>query len=359
MHYERRYLQYNELVFAEVVSTEYGEYDASWKTYDTDYGFSHGSYAPQKRLGGILRSGSVDLTLTFDLKKLPCEQRPFFIRFAKSQLTTQGKLWAIEDNTLIWAYAYITSYSSSVDVRKDTFEVDVSFDIPEGYWHKADKQKTFIVPWDVCDFMECLNYKDIHPCKATNEDCCNCSKKTPVVLEDCDCCCDMPDKEQALCYFTDYQAFYDKCGVPFKIVYDCNAAEKYFSNFLSDERMGQKFCGTCGQMAVGILYSDTDIPTEDVTITLHGQMVDPYIEINGNGNIIKGEYNGVLEIHPDGSVYSYTDGCGSCDPLPTSVWVVPEGMNYGWTVKQGNNRVIIDAGCCTYCAYISVGSLTI
>lgn len=355
MHYARAYLQYNELVFSEVVSTEYNDYDVSWKSFGEEYGFAHGSYAPQKVLGGLIKSGSIDLTLTFDLKKLPCEQRPFFIRFAKSQLTTQGKLWAIEDNILIWAQAYITSYSSSVDARRDTFEMDVSFDIPEGYWHKADKQKTFIVPWDMCDFMECMNYHNIQPCKRLDTDCCDCGEKKQH-KEDCSCCCDIPEMEQALCYFSDMQAFYAKCGAPYKIVYDCIAADKYFNTW--DDHMGQKFCGTCGRVAVGQFYSDTDIPTRGITVFMRGQMINPEITINDNTNIIKGEYEGVLEIHPDGSVYHYPDGCAACEPLPVSVWEIPKGMDYGWTIYQGNNRVLISAGCCAYCAYIRVDSLT-
>ena len=300
--------------------------------------------------------GSVDLTLSFNLRGLPCEHRPFFIRFAKAQVTRAGKLWAIEDNTLLWAHAVIADYSSSVDSRTDTFEMDVSFDIPEGYWHKADKLKTYVLPWDICDFMECMNYHEVNPCR--EGDCCNC-RHGEKPKETCECCDCGVDKYEALCYFHDHQRFYE-CGAAYRIVYDCAAAEKYFRDWLSDEHLGQKFCGTCGKPAAGLLYSDTDIPTDDIKITIHGKVTNPSITINDNMNIIKGEFNGVLEIHPDGSVYAAPEGCPCDVPLDTSAWVIPEGENYGWEVHQGNNSIIIEnAACCDFCAYVEVGARTL
>ena len=95
-----------------------------------------------------------------------------------------------------------------------------------------------------------------------------------------------------------------------------------------------------------------------ITILINGHVVNPYIEINGNGNLIKGEYDR-LTIYPDGTVTSGYDNCES--ELSVDKWVIPQGMDYGWEMHQGNNRVIIELGdCCqTACAYIMVDSLTI
>ena len=383
MRYRRHYIQYNDLVFDEIDMVDEDSYSAAFKSFESSYGFAHGSYMPQKKKGGLLRSGSVSMTLVFRMRKLPCEDRPYYIRFAKGQLTTQGKLWAVQDNTLIWANAYLTSYRESANSSTDELEIDVSFTLPEGVWHKANTLRTFLLPYDPCDFMDCYDFRDVELCRTH---CCDCEKKQEekkcltdtrrhhcgscegdcctgecVPATDCDCGCDTADKEDALCFHKeDIQRFYDPCGAGFRILYSCRLADKYFSDFLSDNHVGQKYCNECGGTIAGILYSDTDIPTEGVKIVLHGQMHDPYIEINGNGNYIRGDYDGVLEIHPDGSVYSHREDCHCDEPLPVDVWAIPAGMDYGWTVEQGNNRLIIDPGsCCHVCAWIEVDALTI
>lgn len=370
MLYKRRYIQFNNLVFGSVIDAD--DYTATWKTSDTEYGFIHGAYTPFKRKGGLLRSGRVSMTVVLNMQQLPCEDRPFYVRFVKNELATQGRLWAVQDNTLIWAYAYLTSYRESTRSRTNELEIDLNFELPEGVWHKADKRKTYLVPFDPCDFMDCYDYHEADPCV---DNCCDCDSK-PMIdsrcytvdiaccdckpIKICDCDCDAVTKEQSLCMMKDVlQKFYD-CEVQYRVIYSCIAAKKYFGDFLDDNRTGQKFCNDCGGPISGRLYSDTDLPTDGVKITLRGEMQNPYIEINGNGNTIKGEYSGVLEIRPDGTVYAYKDeNCPCEEPLPVDTWMIPSGMEYGWTVEQGYNRVIIDPGsCCHACAWIEVDALT-
>ena len=352
MIYKRHYLQYNDLVFDEADMIIEDDASVSFKTFESDYGWGHGAYSPQKRKGLWAEAGRVSFSITLKMKKLPCEQRPYYVRFAKSQLTTQGKLWAIQDNTIIWAYAILENFVEVNDSRRNEAIFDVDFSIPEGVWHKANKLKTFLLPYDKCDFMDCYDYHDIDQCG-----CCSCEPRNDT----CDCC-DCIEKDMALCYHTgELQNFYDKCGGGYKLVYDCAMAEKFFGGYYSDAQWGQKICSDCNKPIDGFLYSDTDIPTENVTITLHGAMKDPYVEINGNGNIIKGEYDGTLIIKPDGSVYFTKDiDCPACDPLDVSVWEIPENMEYGWTVYQGKNHIVVDPGeCCMVCAYFEVDALAI
>lgn len=345
MRYHRTYIQYGDLVFDDVYADASA---ATFKTFETEYGSSHGSYFPQKRKGGLLRASSVTMTLTWRMRMLPCEVRPFWPGHVKSELSTQGKLWAVQNGTLLWAHAYLTSFYDRTNSFLDTYEVDVEFYLPEGVWHKADKQRTFLVPYDPCD--GCHDFQEIRPC--LDQGCCNCG---PEPVEHCDCC-ECLEKEQALCYHLDEIKDFN-CHADFKVVYDCDAAEKYFSDFLSDERMGQKFCGLCGDPIVGQLYSETDIPTDGVKFTLMGEFKNPYIEVNGNGNYIKGEYNGVLEIYGDGQAYFGT--CEACEPLEVSAWVIPQGMSYGWTIEPGKNRLLIDGGCCgTNCAWVEMDNLS-
>ena len=355
MIYKRHYVQFNDLVFDDYDMVDESDTSVSFKSNTHDYTFRHGSYAPLKHKNMQAESGSVSLTLRLQMRKLPCDVRRFYPQFAVTQLTTAGKLWAVQNNTLIWAFAYITDYTSVVDAKKDELKVDVDFAIPEGVWHKADKQRTFLTPYDKCLFMDCYGYKDLSPCKS---ECCHCATTVPDCL-----CCDCYDvsKEMALCYFKDLQGYYDTCGSGYHIVYNCEAAQKFFGDLLDAEHFGQKFCNECAPIS-GLLYSDTEIPTNGIKITLHGAVNNPEIVINGNSNIIKGSYDGILEIYADGSVY-YTEGC--CPPVLQNVdkWVIPDGMSYGWEVHSGNNSLVIYTNsekCCDLvCAYVEIDALTI
>ena len=356
MIYKRHYIQYNDLVFDDLDMISEDGIGVSFKVSESEYGFGHGSYVPHKRGYMFVQAGNASFTLTLKMKKLPCEERPFYERFAKAELMKPGKLWAVQDNTIVWAYAYLNGIRESQNSKKDELELDVDMALPEGVWHKADKQKTFLVPYDVCEFMNCYDFHDVQPCMATS--CCTCEQ--PGSEKFCDCCddCNKVTKDMALCYnLNEIQNFYARCGSGYRIVYDCAAADRLFNPM--NEPIGQKICALNSPIIAGLLYSDTDIPTNGVRITIHGQMHNPYVEINGNGNYFMGDYDGYLIIEPDGSVYFTKDKCGECGPLDVSTWVVPLGADFGWEVHQGNNKVIVDTGvCCPACAYFEVDSLT-
>ena len=357
IHYERHYVQYNDLVFDGTGMVEEDDFTVNFKTFDSEYGFTHGSYSPHKRRGGLVKAASVSMTLFIDMRKLRCEDRPFFRRFALDQPQKHGRLWAVQDNILIWAFAEIKSYSESHSVKKNNLEIDVDFFLPEGVWHKADKQKTFLLPYDPCDALDCYDYHEIEPCYGVDGNCCIC----PILEKDEFCgCCDCVEKDMALCYHTDeLQAYYECRGAPFKILYNCAYGQKFFmDSFYGTEHFGTRICTNNGLIA-GQVYSDTDIPTSGITIMLHGHVVNPYIEINGNGNQIKAESDELMVIYPDGSVT--VGNCGIESGLPVSSWVIPNGMEYGWEMHQGNNRIHIETGdcCATVCAYIIVDALTI
>lgn len=352
MIYKRHYLQFNDLVFYEYDMIDEGEYSLSFKHSTTEYGFAHGAYMNLKG-GSFVKSGTVALTLVLNMKKLPCDKRPYYRRFALSQLSKPGKLWAVQDNTIVWAHAVLSGYNEVQRTRRDTITIDLDFIFPEGVWHKADKQRTFIVPFDICDFMDCYDFKDDNPCE---DGCCDC-----VTVKDaspcCECGCDEVAPEHALCYFDDYQGLY-ACYNRYRLIYDCVAADKFFSQgAYGRHHLGAKLTGDCG-MITAKYYSGTDVDTTDISLRIHAEMKDPYIEINGNGNIIKGEYSGYLYIHSDGSLYS--GECDNCDPLSVDKWVIPKNMDYGWTIHPGYNRINIQTNTCcgNPVAYIDVGELT-
>lgn len=377
MRYERHYIQYNDLVFDYYDMISEDDYTDKYKYDSESYTFRHGDYVAHKYPYMLADAGSVSLTITLEMKKIPCEYRPYYMDFAKSELSKQGKLWAVENNRIIWAYAFVDEISYIHEVRKNTAQMDVSFVIPEGIWHKADLQKTFLVPYSPCDFMDCMGYKTLQPCR--EGDCCGCKTEGTITIgydyvgtaktgtskvggggetitypreETCECCCDELEQDMALCYhLREMQDFYS-CHNNYRIVYSCATAEKFFDH--GEEHMGQKLCA-CDGVIAGHFYSDTNIPTQGVKIVIHGKLHDPMIVINDNANIIRGDYDG-LTIYPDGSVY--TGDCGGC-LVSASKWDVPSGMDYGWTVYPGENRLVIYGGSCcgAICAYIEIDSL--
>ena len=210
MRYARHYVQFNELVFSEYEMIQEGSYSTSMKEYLQDYGFKHGSYSPSKSPYAFAKQTSLSVTFFLRMKKLPCDKRPFYKQFVMTQLMSRGKLWAVENNTLEWAYAYVVNMSELPTKRDDYIELDVDFSLPEGVWHKADKQKTFLVPFDICEFLEtevqarlllrCFFLDDgldlhLSACRSVSDDCCLCAadqifRKRVAVLGKCQCHCD-------------------------------------------------------------------------------------------------------------------------------------------------------------------------
>ena len=390
MRYERRYIQYNDLVFdGYEMLNEYDASNVSFKVNTYPYSFRHGSYAPFKSSHVLVDESSVSITLWLKEKKLPCEQRPFYRSFVIEQLSKHGKLWAVQDNTLVWAYATVTNYSEMVEHYNGKVGIDIDFMLYEGVWHKADKQKTFIHPYDLCTYLDCYDYKQYQPCDILVPlDCCGTSGGSAIVGEAivgeaviggggsshpicltrqpepehskycCECDCDKVTEDMALCYHLDeLQDVYKYCSdFGFKVVYDCDAAERFFNI------LGQELCTDACHNGVlaGKIYSETDIPTSGVTVTLVGKMHNPYVEINGNGNWIAGDYDGRLRIQSNGDVY-YENGCHCDDPLPPDVWQKPADMVYGWTILPRYNRVVVNLGACCgrACAYFNIDNLTI
>lgn len=365
LNYEKKYIQYNDLVFDGYEML--GDYDApsvSFKTNPQPRSFTHGSYSPFKERTFLAEEFNISLTIHLKEKKLPCEARPFYRQFVIEKLSQHGKIWAVQGKELLWAYATVTSYGEMIERLNGQLTIDVDFLIYEGIWHKADKQKTFLHPYDLCTFMECYNYKEYQPCRDADvyNECCDCLTEIPKPQNDrycCDCDCDQVTKDMALCYHLDeLEDVYKFCSnFGFRVIYDCEAAERFFN------LMGQKLCtDSCNNgMLAGRIYAETDIPTDGVSITLVGKMHNPYVEINGNGNWIAGDYDGRLRIDPNGDVYYENNGCCEGDPLPPDVWHIPSDMNYGWKVVPRYNRVVVNLGACCgkACAYFNIDNLTI
>ena len=361
MVYNKKYIQFNNLVFDTVSRTRDATYSASSKLYSSPYSYIHGTYTPFKSTHVLLNSATVSMTLMFNLKDIHCEERPLYLNFVKEELSRHGRLWAVQNHTLLWAWATLSNYREDNTPFKDYYSVDVSFTLYEGVWHKADWLRTFILPYDPCTFSDCFAIEEHDPCQ---NDCCSCNTD---IADLCTCECNCVDEKDALCYNKDLiDKLYD-CEPMYRVVYSCTSANKYFGSFLDNDHLGQKFCSMPGEcqttgMVVGSYNSRTDIPTSSVRIRIyaHDEMLNPRIEINGNANVIRGTYKGVLDIKPNGEVYNHpSPDCFCNTPLPVDVWEIPEGMDYGWVVHQGMNRVNIDIGtCCPFCVWIETDELT-
>ena len=347
MYFEKRYLQFNDLVFDGYDMISGWDADISFKGNSVAYSYGHGSYRPFKRSYNYVAESSVNMTITLNLKKMPCDVREFYARFAEEELSKHGRLWAIKNNEIIWAWAQVVNMPYVISQTQYKIVYDVEFVLPEGIWHKADKQKTFLVPYDVCILMDCKGYKEDTSCETNSDggDCCaECLRANDTPIDtDCFCCCvDSLDADMALCYHTsELQAFYG-CDTPYQLVYSCDDAEKFSRN----DFLGTKMCVDCSDnMLSGRFYSNTDLPT-DATIVLAGDMLNPEITINGNTNIIEGEYHGVLTIDASGDVYYQEDGCCDAELLDPSVWVIPEGNLYGWEIRPRSNSIIVNRNTC-------------
>ena len=358
MFYDKRYLQFNNLVFDGYDMISSTDEQTTYKESQAQsYSYGHGSYQPYKSDFMYVNSGSVSMTLTFHMKKIPCEDRPWYLNFIDQELGRPGKLWAIRNNEVMWAYANVRSKHPITTNEAFKAEYDIEFTLPEGIWHKADKQRTFVLPYNVCTMMECKGFEPYDPCCSC--DGCEERKMWESFQDRCFCCCvDDISEDMALCYhMKEIQKFYG-CETPFQLVYSCTHAEK----FKHEDFLGRRICveDICdSNLIAGRFYSDTDIPTDDVTVILKGKAHDPEITINDNTNIIKGDYDGTLRIEPSGDVYYTTDdGCETL--LDPSVWQIPKGQNYGWTVYPQSNSVIVKLNeCCgATCVYIDSDSIT-
>lgn len=350
MFYEKRYLQFNDLVFDGYDMISDADEPIQYKGSSTPYSYTHGSYRAFKTSFLYVSERQVNMTITLHMKKIPCEYRKFYAQFVEQELGKPGRLWAIKNDTVLWAFASANNIRPVNNGKPHELVYDIEFVIPGGVWHKADHQKTFVLPYDVCSLMDCKGFEDISSCNCCST--CEDNKIAKAHRDRCDCCCDEDlCREMMLCnHLSELQQYYG-CEVPFQLVYSCEAAER-----LNTERaLGQRICvdDICDDSVIsGQIYSNTDIPTEDMTITLVGDYVNPWIKINGNTNIIEGEYSGTLIIKSSGDVYYQPCGDGCCEPelLEPNVWVIPSGNTYGWTLNPQLNSVTVYANtCCSQC----------
>lgn len=353
MRYQRKYIQFGDLVMDGYDMLESADLSGGFKTQTREYSFTHGDYAAFKRPQQFAQRQALSATLKLDLRKINCELRDTYRDYIYMELSKPARLWAVQGGQLVWAWAFVDDFSEVYTYERNMFNIDVNFVIFEGVWHKADTRKTFLKPFDVCNFLE-SHYIEQDECPH----CCVCDDSHKEPCPACAADCDFLMDEYALCSNLDkIPKMYGECMDGYQIIYSCMAGEKLFG----DKSLGQKMCQkeSCYSIIAGQFVSDTVLETDDVTITLIGAALNPYITINGNTMRLMGEYKGRLTLYPNGDIYYEGNECCPGEWIGADKIVIPDGSSFGFIVHRGNNSVIIDTNeCCVLtCAYIKAAGI--
>ena len=357
MNLNRRYIQFNDLVIDSFDMLDSADRSGGFKTQTQGYSGEHGSYAPFPSNGQYAEEQELSLTLKFYTKSISCDQVKHYRNFVQINLNRPGRIWALQGEDLLWAYAFVQGIGDPYELERGVFSQDVDVVIYEGLWHRADPFKTFVQPYDLCNYLECEDFRDLDHCK---DECCICGAKTEnTTCTSCMCECEALQEEYSLCYMRRQlvEELNKFCGSSFKITYNCEVGEEMFG----EKALGHRFCKEepCKGIIAGLLYSDTILPTDKITITVEGVVKDPIITINDNSLQIMGEYDGKLIIAPSGDVY-YKREC--CEDIQVDInnLVIPHGSTFKSKIHFGNNSIIIEThNCCDMaCAYIKVDSIT-
>lgn len=374
MIYTRRYVQYNDLPFDSYeMLRSWDDTSVKFKQDSSSYSFRHGSYVAFKSETMLVDTANVSMSILLGLYRLPCDKRTTYRKLVLDEISKPGKLWAVENGELVWAYAYPENYSEASKTSiADSILIDVDFVLYEGIWHKANVYTTYLEKYDLCVEIEEKTTYD--PCDDLTKNCCiDCAPPLKQTNGTCkngkcgcggriesDCGCDCDKERKNLCEADINSIFQslEKCSTTgYKIIEDCSAYERE-----NDEPIGQRFrAESCQNYLSGRIYANTDVPTTDYEIVVVGIFHNLYVEVNGNGNIIEGDYEGKLMIRGDGTAWLYNGDCG-WEQLPVSAILIPDGMTLGYTFNPGWNYFKIDAGTCdcnhALTAYITIDNIT-
>lgn len=349
----RQYVQFNDLVFDSTDVISEASYKQSTKTETEEYSYGHGNYVNFKSSQQFLTEGDLSMTINIDYRKYRREERKYLKDFIKLNLIKAGRIWAIEDNKILWAYAYVTDFSDDYYKFKGHISFDIELKLYEGVWHIADPRRTYLIPYSTCNFLECYDFRDDTNCG----DCCvNCVKPMEEDCASCLCHCDDLVKENSLCVIgRNILDEFMRCGESFLLVYDCKRSEEFFG----EDSYGKKIykADVCKSTIAGQFYSGTILDTTNIDIRIEGKFQNPEISINGNRIRLIGDYDGTITIDRSGSVmYSKGDCCPFEEVDLNNVEILDDFL---FTVKHGMNNAIVKNSCCEMASiYIYVYEIT-
>ena len=357
----KRYIQFNDLVFLGRKSIDEQSESISLRENKTSRTFANGSYVGNVSRKSLIDSNTISLKIALRTSTWSEEHIQSHYDFIMEQLLTPGKLWAVNTGLqLVWCNAYVTSIQPSkewVVTDEDYLVFRVEFDNPDGVWYKADEAKTFLEPFDNCDFLDMKA-----SCVAKSRHCCN---GLPNCNNICECCeddCRDLDGLIDLCVaqtdLTFINDFFNECNSSWRVIYNCSKGKecKNLKDFYK-----HAICDTCvNDVMTGSFISDTVLDSHKWSFALEGDFKDPIVRINDIDFKIKGEYSGVLTANYKGEIrYAKSWECieYSYKEVSLSVLNICAEMPY---IKKGLNTVSVSGVTSeSMCLFLDYESVTV
>lgn len=356
----KRFIQFNDLVFLGRKSIDEQSESISLRESKTSRTFTNGSYVGNLGEKSLIDSNSISLKIALRTHNWSEEHVQAHYDFLMEQLMTPGKLWAVQTGLqLVWCNAYVTSIQPQKEwvITDDDYLVfSVEFDNPDGVWYKADEAKTFLEPFDNCDFLDmkvsCLG-KSRHCCNGLP----NCDNLCECCEDDCKGMEGMIDLCVAQTNLKFMNDFFEECNSKWRVVYNCSRSKqcgKSLKDFYKNA-----VCDTCvNEVMNGEFLSDTVLDSHKWSFALEGDFKDPIVRINNIDFKIKGEYTGVLTADYTGTIkYAKSWECleFSYKEISLSVLQLCAEMPY---IKKGLNTVsvsgVVSESACIFIDYESV-----
>lgn len=356
----KRFIQFNDLVFLGRKSIDEQSESISLRESKTSRTFTNGSYVGNLGEKSLIDSNSISLKIALRTHNWSEEHVQAHYDFLMEQLMTPGKLWAVQTGLqLVWCNAYVTSIQPQKEwvITDDDYLVfSVEFDNPDGVWYKADEAKTFLEPFDNCDFLDmkasCLG-KSRHCCNGLP----NCDNLCECCEDDCKDMEGMIDLCVAQTNLKFMNDFFEECNSKWRVVYNCSRSKqcgKSLKDFYKNA-----VCDTCvNEVMNGEFLSDTVLDSHKWSFALEGDFKDPIVRINNIDFKIKGEYTGVLTADYTGTIkYAKSWECleFSYKEISLSVLQLCAEMPY---IKKGLNTVsvsgVVSESACIFIDYESV-----
>ena len=357
----KRYIQFNDLVFLGRKSIDEQSESISLRENKTSRTFANGSYVGNVSRKSLIDSNTISLKIALRTSTWSEEHIQSHYDFIMEQLLTPGKLWAVNTGLqLVWCNAYVTSIQPSkewVVTDEDYLVFRVEFDNPDGVWYKADESKTFLEPFDNCDFLDMKA-----SCVAKSRHCCN---GLPNCNNICECCeddcrdldglIDLCVAQTDLSFIND---FFNECNSSWRVIYNCSKGKecKSLKDFYK-----HAICDTCvNDVMTGSFISDTVLDSHKWSFALEGDFKDPIVRINDIDFKIKGEYSGVLTANYKGEIrYAKSWECieYSYKEVSLSVLNICAEMPY---IKKGLNTVSVSGVTSeSMCLFLDYESVTV
>lgn len=357
----KRYIQFNDLVFLGRKSIDEQSESISLRENKTSRTFANGSYVGNVSRKSLIDSNTISLKIALRTSTWSEEHIQSHYDFIMEQLLTPGKLWAVNTGLqLVWCNAYVTSIQPSKEwivTDEDYLVFRVEFDNPDGVWYKADEAKTFLEPFDNCDFLDMKA-----SCVAKSRHCCN---GLPNCNNICECCeddckdldglIDLCVAQTDLSFIND---FFNECNSSWRVIYNCSKGKecKSLKDFYK-----HAICDTCvNDVMTGSFISDTVLDSHKWSFALEGDFKDPIVRINDIDFKIKGEYSGVLTSNYKGEIrYAKSWECieYSYKEVSLSVLNICAEMPY---IKKGLNTVSVSGVTSeSMCLFLDYESVTV